>query len=68
MAEENVVTVKFSDELKGALEAMVSDDDTDQSKFIRGLVRREYALRIKRISRLPGPAGADRPTLVEVED
>lgn len=39
------VNVPMPSELQGMLDEMVREDDTDRSKFIRGLIRQEYERR-----------------------
>ena len=42
---ENFVNTKMDDETISKLDAMVKADDSDRSKFIRMLIRKEYLTR-----------------------
>lgn len=49
------VNVQMSIDLRASLDKMVSEDESDRSKFIRKLIRQEYARRQAQQLPLPLP-------------
>lgn len=64
MSEELVTTIslKIPVSMTALLDRMVADDDLDRSKFVRKLIRQEFARRtgmdVVKIEMLPRPDGA----------
>jgi metal-responsive CopG/Arc/MetJ family transcriptional regulator len=72
MSEEtSTIALRIELDALAKLDQMVKADDSDRSKFIRKLIRKEFEWRATRgiisMGELPGPADADRPMLVTVK-
>lgn len=67
---DNKFSISMDDEHINKLDAMVKADDTDRSKFLRKLIRREWDFReqngIIAIQELPHPTDAQPVPLVMI--